>query len=313
MPAPLELPPFLRAVADVVRVKAEHKGLHFECDVAPDLPLSVLADDRRLRQVLLNLLGNAVKFTDRGAVTLRVRHGADDAAADLLHFEVADTGPGIAPAHQQDIFKPFEQVGDVRRRAEGTGLGLAISLQLVRLMGGDIHLQSSPGEGSRFWFELRLAPARAEVLQEEARVVTGYEGPRRRLLIIDDVATNRTMLLDLLGRLGFECREAADSAQAIAIAESFRPALVLTDVVMPDVDGIEAARRIRALDGLQRVPVIAMSASVSREDEARVRASGIDAFVAKPIEYALLLEPIGRLLGLRWIEAPAGAVPPVNA
>src|SRR3981189_1061872 len=221
---------FLRVIADIIGVRAEEKQLAFRCDIAADLPLGVLADERRLRQVLLNLLANAVKFTDRGEVSLRVTF----APPSRLRFEVRDTGIGVGEDRREAIFQPFEQAGDTHHRVGGTGLGLASSRQLGRLMGSDIEMESRLGEGSAFWFEVDVPVVQAhKAAAIHESVVTGYEGPRRKILVVDDVAGNRMVLGDLLAPLGFEVAEAASGREGLDIAESLRPDLILMDSVMP--------------------------------------------------------------------------------
>src|SRR6267378_4499018 len=288
---------FLHVIADIIRVRAEEKQLAFSCAIAPDLPAGVLADERRLRQVLLNLLANAVKFTDRGEVSLRVSF----APPSRLRFEVRDTGIGIGEDRREAIFKPFEQAGDRQHRVGGTGLGLAISRQLVRLMGSDIGIESRLGEGSAFCFELdlpvvqlRTAPATCE------RVITGYEGPRRKILVVDDVAANRMVLGDMLRPLGFEMAEAASGREGLEKAQSLRPDLILMDSVMPETDGLEATRRLRKLPSVGKVAIIAISADASGTNEATALAAGADAFLSKPIDHGALLAQIGGLLQLQW-------------
>jgi PAS domain S-box-containing protein len=304
----LNFPLFLSVVTNIVRVRTEEKDLLFTLDTAPDLPRSVQADEKRLRQVLLNLLGNAVKFTDHGEVKLRVECLACDAATATLRFEVSDTGVGIAAEELETIFQPFEQTGAVDRRIAGTGLGLAISRQLVRLMGGEIHVDSAVGRGSRFWFDLTLPAVEAEASTRPAmQPVVGYTGPHRTVLIADDVASNRALLADLLGGLGFDIVEAANGAQAIERAESERPDLVLMDLVMPVMDGAEAVRRIRARPELEQLPVIMLSATTERESQLLSQAIGANVFLPKPVEQETLLLHIGTLLGLDWVHAEATA------
>jgi PAS domain S-box-containing protein len=300
---------FLRVIADIIGVRAEEKQLAFSCDVAPDLPAGVLADERRLRQVLLNLLANAVKFTDRGEVSLRVGFSP----ARRLRFEVRDTGIGISEGRWETIFQPFEQAGDMLQRVGGSGLGLAISRQLVRLMGSDIEMESRLGEGSAFWFELDLPVVQARTAEVMAEpVITGYEGPRRKVLVVDDVAANRMVLGDLLGPLGFEMTEAASGREGLEKAESLRPDLILMDSVMPQTDGPEATRRLRLLHGLGKVPIIAISANASGSNEAMALAAGADAFLSKPIDLSRLLAQIGDLLQLQWTCEPRESGPPAR-
>ncbi|HEY0859261.1 MAG TPA: ATP-binding protein [Albitalea sp.] len=305
-PVRFDLPATLAAVAELIRVKAQEKQLQFAYESAPDLPMAVEGDETRLRQVLLNLLGNAVKFTDRGEVRLVAQVLARDAGRARLRFEVVDTGVGIAEQDRARVFQPFEQVGDVERRAGGTGLGLSISTQLVRLMGSSMSLHSVPGQGSRFWFDLDLPIARETAPAATAAPrINGYEGTRRRVLVVDDVAMNRSLLTELLSGLGFRVEEAGDGLQALEQARSHAPDLVLMDIVMPVLDGLGAIRRMRELPALQGVPVIATSASASSHDRDASLEAGATAFLPKPIDHDGLLREIGRLLSLRWIRAAA--------
>ncbi|RQP25026.1 PAS domain-containing hybrid sensor histidine kinase/response regulator [Piscinibacter terrae] len=311
--APLPLHEFIRVIADIIRVKADQKNVHFRCDMAAELPAAMQADERRLRQVLLNLLSNAVKFTDRGEVRLRVAKARGDATA--LRFEVEDTGVGIEPEHLEKIFLPFEQVGRAASRAGGTGLGLAISRQLVRAMGGEIHVDSQAGQGSCFWFELRLPVVDAPLMNSAARTeVTGYEGSRRCLLVADDVPANRALLVELLAPLGFVIEEAGDGEAMLVQASAAAPDLVIADIVMPRLDGLQATQQMRRTPGLEAVPVLLVSATVSGADSDRYLAAGANAFLPKPLDVRSLLQRIGELLDLRWTFAqpapmPDGAAP----
>ncbi|HMC16796.1 MAG TPA: PAS-domain containing protein [Albitalea sp.] len=297
----LDLGEFLRVIVDIIRVKAEEKRLVFACEAAPDLPRIVEVDQKRLRQVLLNLLGNAVKYTDRGRVLLRVCSVGRSHAGARLRFEIEDTGIGIGPEDVEKIFEPFEQVGDLAHRAGGTGLGLTISRQLMRLMGGEIGVDSKLGEGSLFWFELTLRAFEYGLVQQPARaVITGYGGPSRRVMIVDDVANNRQMLRDLLIDLGFEISQACDGQQALALLRRSPVDLILMDMVMPVMDGLEATRRIRENPAWRGLPIIAVSANVSRVERAECLAAGASAFLPKPINTDHLLDTIGEQLALRW-------------
>jgi len=252
-----------------------------------------------------------VKFTYCDEVRLAVgvlgTEPDGDAGRVRLHFEVRDTGVGIAPEELERVFRPFEQVGELDRRAGGTGLGLAISRELVRLMGSDIQVRSRPGEGSCFWFELTLALSAVPIAPSEpTQRVVGYEGPRRSVLVVDDAPVNRAMVCDLLGALGFEVAQAANGQQGLDRAQALRPDLIVMDNVMPVMDGITATRQLRRIDGLRAVPVIAASASASPEDSNASLAAGADVFLAKPIDQMQLLHHIGRLLRLRWQYEPRG-------
>jgi signal transduction histidine kinase len=301
-PTDFHLEKFLQMIAGIIRVKAEQKpDLRFLCDFPPDLPQSIHADERRLRQILLNLLDNAVKFTERGRVTLRVRF----TPPTRLRFEVEDTGAGMSEEQLSRLFQPFEQVGDAAHRSSGTGLGLVISRQFVRLMGGEIHVKSRVGEGNLFWFDIDVPIGGLMPLDTPCgeRVVTGYHGPVRKVLVVDDVTENRTLLAEALTRLGFEVHQAACGYDALSQAPSLVPDLVLMDIVMPDISGLEVIRRMRTLPACSTVPIIAVSASASAEVQASTLAAGANAFLPKPVSLKDLTGCAGDLLHLSWIEA----------
>jgi len=302
MPSNVELAPFLNVIAGIIRVKVEQKPLlQFVLDLAPDLPDAVRVDERRLRQVLLNLLDNAVKFTDRGQVTLRLRF----TPPQRLRIEVEDTGVGMSPEQVACIFRPFEQVGDPQRRSGGTGLGLAISRQFVQLMGSDIEVESRLGAGNRFWFEIDAPPVRINGAVVEAPpllAVTGYLGPTKKVLVVDDVADNRAVVVAMLDRLGFETFEAANGADGLAQAETVLPDLVLMDIVMPDIDGIEVIRRMRRMPAMSKVPIVAVSASASTQVQHSTLEAGANDFLPKPVDLQRLLQRTSSLLKLSWVE-----------
>jgi len=301
-PVDVELPAFLHVIADIIRVKAEQKpGLEFVCQFGADLPSHVQADGTRLRQVLLNLLDNAVKFTDRGQVTLQVNF----TPPARLRVDVRDTGVGMTPEQLRRLFNPFEQVGDTRRRSAGTGLGLVTSREFVRLMGSDIRVVSRYGEGSSFSFELDVpqvhgaSSARPPVPEPAA---TSYHGPRRKVLVVDDVSGNRAVLMDMLGRFGFLVFEAANGRDGLAQAEAVVPDLILMDIVMPDWNGQEVIARIREIPALHGVPIVAVSASATAEMRDQCMTAGADAFLSKPIDMKLLLQWASSLLNLSWTD-----------
>ena len=310
-PGDLPLAAFLRVIGDIISVKAEQKGLDFILDIAPEVPAGIQADEKRLRQVLLNLLSNAVKFTDHGQVSLRV-HFLPPAR---LRFEVQDTGVGIGQEQLDTIFQPFEQVGEMRRRAGGTGLGLAISRQFVRLMGGEIRIESRIGQGSTFWFELDAPVVKAEAAALPAEtIVTGYAGPRKTVLVVDDVAENRAVAIDMLRPLGFTIVEAVNGYEGLEKARVLQPDLILMDIVMPEMGGLEAMRRLRQGPASKEVPVIAISASASGDNQASSLAAGANAFLPKPVDLEQLLTQIGALLKLTWTyESPPGGAPEQEA
>jgi len=315
-PTEVVLGRFLQGVTDIIRVKAEQKSLQFSFETAPDLPPTVCVDEKRLRQILLNLLGNAIKFTDAGRVTLRVCQlvprgqptQPPEAPHARLRFEVEDTGIGMSLEQQSRLFHPFEQLGESRRREGGTGLGLAITSALVQLMGGKLELRSEPGKGSHFWLELDLPCAEASAAVKPRRVTASYNGPRKRLLVVDDVTESRSMLVEALASVGFIVFDAVNGSDAIERVQLVKPDLVLMDLMMPIIDGAEATRQIRQLPGFERLPVIMVSASAGPEERSKSSAAGASGFLPKPIDHEVLLQTIGEHLSLQWSYRDAGEV-----
>lgn len=313
--APFRLPKLLGSVADIARVQAEEKGLTFAFDAPDDLPVVVQGDERRLRQVLLNLLSNAVKFTERGAVALRARvtrgseveeRDTEERDALRLRFEVEDTGMGIAPEQAGVVFEAFEQARETGRHSEGTGLGLAISRRLAGMMGGTLHLASTSGQGSLFALEVPLPVLATREPDHQAEVpshIVGVAG-QPKVLVVDDKPVNRSVVAGLLVPLGFDVAEAADGLEAVTKAETFRPDVVLMDLVMPVLDGFEASRRLRQSPVLGAVPIVALSASVFDATQQESLEMGCDAFLPKPVEFGALLDTLGQLLELEWIYEP---------
>jgi len=309
-PTTLRLEHFLGNVIDIIRMRAAEKKVSFVYRVENKLPASVIVDERCLRQILINLLGNAVKFTKQGYVTLRVK-GLNDALLQKdqvkLRFEVIDTGVGIAPEHLKKIFLPFEQVGDAKQRAKGTGLGLAITCQLLSLMGSHIQVKSELGHGSTFCFDLTLPVVEFEigegyVMQKRASdlsQVIGYRGPTKTLLVADDQPENRLMLRDMLQPFGFKIIEAKNGQEEVDLARQQAPDLILTDLLMPIMNGFEAVKQIRQF--LPDVPIIAISANVFDIDQQKSRLAGCNAFLPKPVEQQNLLTLISQHLSLAWV------------
>ncbi|HEY8025429.1 MAG TPA: response regulator [Burkholderiaceae bacterium] len=301
----VDLMAFLATIADIIRIKAEQKSLLFSFHAAPDLPHTVLIDEKRVRQVLLNLLGNAVKFTDHGHISLRVAAVSQDNGHSLLTFDVEDTGVGMTQDQFETIFQPFEQVGELERRFGGTGLGLSISRQLVRMMHSDIRVDSTRGKGSRFSFDLQVPVVEVDMaLRPAKRRVSGYAGPVRKILIVDDVVANRQMLADLLHTLGFAVDEAGDGKEALRQMALGAPDLVLMDIMMPVMDGLEATRQIRANKTWHDVPIIAISASATSEDQRDSMTAGANAFMTKPIDQDQFLQHVASFLNLIWDTEP---------
>jgi PAS domain S-box-containing protein len=310
----VDLHQLLHEMQSLMGVGAVEKGLRFALERDPDLPQFVAVDAGKLRQVLLNLLGNALKYTDSGGVKLTARlariQGSEKAE---IRFEVADSGPGIPQEDCQRIFLPFVQVGgQITTQAGGTGLGLAICKQYVELMGGQIGIASEPGKGAVFYFSIpvRVLPSVAEPeAPKQGRVLGLAEGqPSYRLLIVEDQAENRLLLQRLLNPLGFELREAANGREAVALFEQWHPHLIWMDIRMPVMDGLEAVRRIRATKAGAATKIIALTAHALEEERKPIMAAGCDDLVRKPFREQDLFDVLARHLRLKFIyEQPPNA------
>ncbi|MCT7983852.1 AAA family ATPase [Laspinema sp. A4] len=306
---------FLQSISDICRVRAESKGITLIYEPSPYLPKGVFGDEKRLRQVLINLLGNAVKFTESGSVTFQVE-SLPPAKLDpqrpqmLLRFRVQDTGIGITPEQLSTIFLPFEQVNGTVRQTEGTGLGLAISRQLVEMMGSTIQVESEAGKGSQFWFELELPVLEhyQEELKQHLKIIRGYVGEPRKILVVDDRWENRSVLVNLLATIGFEVQEANDGQECLNQVQSFQPDCIIIDLVMPVMDGFEAMRRIRKMPEFKKVVAIGTSTSILSSGDQFSEEIGCDDFLLKPIREEQLLDCLGQHLGLEWIYDEPAAV-----
>ncbi len=329
-PAEFRLPNFLEAIVSMFQIRVMQKrDLTFAYEAVTPLPAVITADEKRLRQILINLIGNAIKFTDHGSVRLRVGLLEPDSGVlraapmpvrgemtvEHFRFEVADTGIGIPADKLQTIFLPFEQASDPQRRSEGAGLGLTITKNLVEAMNGQLTVESELGRGSLFrldlafpaqWLgEARLAPA-------FERAAVGYFGPRRTILVVDDEMSNRSVLVNLLEPLGFDVIEAANGRQALEQLNAAGPDAVLMDLHMPVMNGLEAAKHIRAQSPADRhITIVATSARTLEHDRELSLAAGCDAFLVKPVDVEDLLNLLAVHLKLNWIYR--GAQPPTNA
>jgi predicted ATPase/signal transduction histidine kinase/CheY-like chemotaxis protein/tRNA A-37 threonylcarbamoyl transferase component Bud32 len=289
---------FLQGIVEICKIKAEQKGILLIYQTLSPLPKSIRADDKRLRQVLLNLLGNAIKFTETGTVVFQVGYHEQK-----IRFQVEDSGIGIASHQLDEIFQPFQQAGEDSRKTEGTGLGLAISNQLVEMMGGTLQVKSILGVGSTFWFDLDLPASHSltDATSTLKRTVTGIKGNKRKILVIDDKSTNRAILVNLLEPIGFDVLDAVDGYDGLNKAQTFQPDAILIDLVMPKLDGFEATRRLRSMSALKDIVVIAVSASVFELDHQQSIDVGCDDFLAKPIREDDLLQKLQQHLKLEWI------------
>lgn len=308
----------LDAIEEMFQLKAESQGLELLFELTPEVPQYVHTDERKLRQVLINLLGNAIKFTQKGGVTLRVGAGCGESTTyeqfnpKTLHpkphtllFEVKDTGSGIAPNEMESLFEPFVQTETGRKSQQGTGLGLPISRKFVQLMGGDIEVNSVLGRGTSFKFDLQVKLANAAQIQTQKqthRVKSLEPGqPEYRILVVDDRPANRLLLTKLLTPIGFQVREAENGLDAIAIWESWEPHLIWMDMRMPVMNGYEATRRIKSHVKGQATAILALTASTFESERAIVLSAGCDDFVRKPFQEDVLFEKMAQYLGVRYI------------
>ncbi|MFM2006471.1 MAG: hypothetical protein RLZZ09_2126, partial [Pseudomonadota bacterium] len=297
---PFLLPDVLQQVTDLFEERARERGLGLACEVAPDVPAWLIGDPLRLGQVLTNLVGNAIKFTTSGAVRIEVERLGDEPGFARLRFAVRDTGIGIGEEECRRLFEPFTQAdGSITRRFGGTGLGLSISQRLVGLMGGEISVTSAPGQGSTFSFQIRLAVAEAGA--EPPRVkATPLAVPATirgaRILLVDDYDLNLEVVQELLERLGFSVVAAENGEQALAMLETEVFDVVLMDIHMPVMDGLETTRRIRRDRRFATLPVIAMSAAVLPSDQAACAAAGMNDHIPKPVMPEQLLPVLERWL-----------------
>ncbi|WP_281983511.1 PAS domain-containing hybrid sensor histidine kinase/response regulator, partial [Azonexus hydrophilus] len=300
----------LANVSSMMLDKALEKDLQLE--IVNDVPGLVLRGDAgRLQQALLNFAANAIKFTDQGSVTLKVSREQEDEHGVLLRFEVRDTGIGIDPAAQARLFSAFEQADNtITRRFGGTGLGLVVTRKLALAMGGDTGVSSQPGHGSTFWFTARLkhghasitAPSRPSIQGESAETLLARDHAHCRLLLAEDEPINREVALSLFSDVNLQVDVAEDGQQALEMATRGNYDLILMDMQMPRLDGLEATRRIRALPARQHVPILAMTANAFAEDRQRCLDAGMDDFIAKPVDPDILFGTV-----LKWLRKRAAS------
>ncbi len=300
----VQLPDFLDQIANMFRLQAAAKGIEFRVLMPKNLPAYVHTDQKRLRQILINLLSNALKYTERGHAAFKVQY-----RSQVAEFEISDTGIGIPQDELERVFQPFERGEAVNvRQIPGTGLGLTITKLLVQIMGGDIQVHSTPGEGTRFIVRLMLSEALHAVhdLPTPQRV-NDYVGPRIKLLVVDDDPMHVDIVKHLLEPLNFSLFTASNGREGLQRATESEPDLAMIDISMPDMKGWELAKKLRELPQLQQLKIIMVSANV-HEYNAGGEGHGHDAFVMKPIDLQVLLESIGSLLRLKWVyDAPTMA------
>jgi signal transduction histidine kinase/DNA-binding response OmpR family regulator len=302
----VDLEGLVHGTIELMEARAREKHLDLLLQASPAVPLFVYSDGSKLRQILVNLVSNAIKFTEEGSITLYVDAvPARDSSGLTLLFEVSDTGPGIAPEDQARIFEPFVQAGSAHRR-NGTGLGLAITRQFVEMMGGAVLVRSSLGMGSRFRVELPVRRAYGPQNGAEAdfRSVFGVapDQPDYRILIVDDEPENWRLLKRMLQDVGFRVRVAENGQQAITVFAEWKPDFIWMDLRLPDIDGLRATQRIRAMEGGAQVKIAAITAHVYTELRENVLAAGLDDLVRKPYGPAEIFFCMARHLGVRYLH-----------
>ncbi|MBE9031275.1 CHASE2 domain-containing protein [filamentous cyanobacterium LEGE 11480] len=313
-PRQINLTALLDNVVDICRIRAEEKGIEFRYQLDPQITTSVKVDDKRLRQVLINLLGNAIKFTDQGFVRFQVKMEASDhphtettidgGIQQLLKFHIEDTGVGMTSSQQAEIFQPFEQVGDAEKQAEGTGLGLAISQQIVELMGSKLQLKSQAGQGSEFWFAVTVptfSTNNDETTTQADSPIVGYIGNPRSILTIDAHRANRLVLKHLLEPLGFHVVEASDGQAALNILQTITPDLVITELSNPVMGGLAFLEQLKHIPDACHMPVIVASASVLESNQTASFNAGAVDFLSKPLLTEQLFASLKTHLDLTWI------------
>jgi len=302
--APFDLGCMVREVVDMLQLRAHEKGLTLLIDQSSEFPRHIKGDEARLRQILVNLLGNAVKFTEQGGIVIRL--GVKYGAHTHLLIKIEDTGRGIAPENLQRIFQPFEQVVESGGE-KGTGLGLAITRQFVLVMGGTIDAESTPGKGTRFRVDIPVERASpTEIPRPEQKTHGEVIGlapgqPHYRILIAEDQLENQVLLSRLMTDLGIEVKIAENGEQCFELYREWRPDLIWMDRRMPVMDGLEATRRIRQLPGGQAVKIVAVTASAFKEQQAEMLAAGMDDFVRKPYRFGEIYDSLSRQLGLKYV------------
>ncbi|MGD1807265.1 response regulator [Dapis sp. BLCC M126] len=313
-PETIHLPSFLQGIGEIIRIRTETKGVDFVYLPDPNLPEGILTDPKRLRQVLINLLGNAAKFTQKGKVTLKVEV-IDSVVVQQktehqtpednirLRFQINDTGIGMSRDSLEKIFQPFEQVGEGKRHAEGTGLGLAITHNIVSLMGSKVQVTSDLGVGSSFSFEVNFPLAQEwqdRVMPNTENELIGYEGESQTVLVVDDKWENRSVILSLLEPLKFNVIEAENGEDGLNKANQLQPNLIITDLMMPVMDGYAFMEQIRESEILKGTPVIVSSASISSMDQKQSLDTGADAFLEKPVAADELFKLLKQHLQITW-------------
>ena len=317
---PFDLYRLLNTLEEMLRLQAQKKHLQLIFDLSPNLPQYIKTDESKLRQILINLLGNAIKFTTEGGVTLRVKQQlSPQKAPNLLTicFEIEDTGPGIAPQEITELFTPFIQTETGIKSQEGTGLGLPISREFIKLMDGDISVSSILNQGTIFKFHIQTEPVNTIEIQattsKQRAISIAPNQPEYRILVVDDRLESRLLLLKLLESLGFKVKEAENGLKAIEIWSEWEPHLIWMDMRMPVMDGYEATKQIKTHLKGQSTVIIALTASAFEEEKSIVLSAGCQDFVAKPFREEIILQKMTKYLGVQYIyQQQTPTNPPQN-
>jgi len=302
----------LHDIANMLRIKAQEKKISFTTQFDKNLPRAVYADEKQISQILINLLGNAIKFTDQGQVIFKAESvGTIENNSISIRFTIEDTGVGIAQEDLENIFQPFKQVGEQSRFTEGTGLGLYISRELIRLLGSELQVKSEPGVGTTFWFDLQFVPSNEAdaVVKTSEQPVYGFVDNITKttrfikVMVVDDRWENRVVLTDYLYSLGFEVSEAINGKDCLQKFQQEPVDVIMMDLFMPEMDGYEASREIRKIAKLS-VKIIVVSASYPKLSNSELKAKGLDTFIEKPIDFSILLDTLSKQLNIQWLIEP---------
>ncbi|MBD2435508.1 CHASE2 domain-containing protein [Nostoc sp. FACHB-110] len=315
-PTVVNLRTFLHSVTEICSIRAEQKAIGFNIVIDNSLPVAIKVDEKRLRQVLINLLGNAIKFTDSGNVTFKVdvidqylpqtTNETEEIRHLKIRFQIEDTGIGMSPDQLQKIFLAFEQVGEAGRKSEGTGLGLAISQRIAALMGSEIQVQSRLGEGSLFWLDLSVPVPishdwNTEIMNSDNEKIVGIQGNAPQILIVDDDQNHLSMLSGLLKEIGCQTLEAIDGKQGLKLANEHQIDVIMLDLAMPNMDGFELMLHLQENPRTSSIPIIVSSARVFEENQQRSLEAGATAFLSKPLQIDELFNALKSLLKIDWI------------
>ncbi len=315
----ISFPLFIEKIISIIDVWAQQKNINFNYKALSPLPAVIRGDETRLRQVLLNLLGNAVKFTPKGSINFYVRKLADSQSTEdnkncQIRFQIEDTGIGISKEKNQEIFLPFHQLKNDDSLNEGSGLGLTISQRIVNIMGGEIQVESTPGKGSTFYFDLCFSETENTLVNTDINLEIqpiGIKGKHPKILVIDDNQTNRAVVVNYLEKLGFEVSEAFNSKRSLVKAQNLKPKpdLILLDLVMPVMDGFETTKALRNNPKFQDVPIIIISENAMFDAQLSSYPIGCNAFLSKPIDLKLLIKSISQFLEIEWIYPQSTNLP----